>query len=326
MKTVLHFRIDAPGFNSDAIARGFVDNSYKYHWLNWQQERFSNGLEHLQIHALQLAEEIKPDIIFCHIQNPEIFDIELWKALSKNGFVINYSFDVRKKEKSQWMYDVAKFIGYSFFGCDEDVAECLNRGIANVEVLQSSCDMEVYKPIDLGKMKPAFDVVFCGNNYVGTNLDFPLAGERQRMIEFLEKNYQNNFGCYGLGQKGGMILPDAEARAYNFSKIAVCQNNFRRTRYTSDRLWRIMASGTMCLCKWFPGIENMFRKEVDLDWWNNFDELKNLIDFYLGDDGERNSIAKAGSDRVRKEHTWTARISEMEKIVGEYRNSLVLNR
>lgn len=313
-KSVLHFAIDSPGYKSDGMAKGFVENGYEYKAVFWQHERFNLGLEGMRKKCVELAKAMKPTIIFSHIQNGEAFDIETWDELQKHGFVINYSFDVRSKEKMQWMYDVAPHIGYTFFGCQEDIVRCLSLGIKNISHIHSSCDMDLYKPKDQ-KVNHAFDIVFCGNRYDNSNLEFPLAQERQEMILFLQNNYGDKFKAYGLGQEGGMIRPEVEANVYNFSKIAINQNNFYLTNYSSDRLWRIMSSGTFCLTKYFPGIEQIFQKEVHLDWWHDFDEMKALIDFYLSNDEERDSIAAAGCKLVRGNHRWADRISDMERII-----------
>jgi len=316
MKKVLHLRIDSPGYNSDAMQRAFIATGYEYFSMDWQRERFSNSVEYVRKKAIEMAAEIKPTWIFCHLQNAEIFNAETWQELSKHGFVINYSFDVRQPEKMQWMYDAAPLIGHTFFGCMEDVWICNAKEIYNVSAIHSSCDMELYKP-KRGQMNFAFDVVFCGNRYDNTNLNFPLAQERQQMISYLEENYKHKFMCYGLGQKGGMIRPEVEASVYNYSRIAISQSNYFLNEYSSDRIWRIMASGTFCLCKYFPGIEKIFQKEIDLYWWVTLDELKTLIDYYLCEYNERNEIAATGRKKVVQYHSWEARIKEMEKIIGE---------
>jgi spore maturation protein CgeB len=315
MKSVLHFRLDSAGYNSDGIMKGFIENGYQYHGLNWQAERYNNSIEYVRKKAIEMAAEIKPAIIFCHLQNSEIFDAETWKKLSNHGLVVNYSFDVRQPEKMQWMYDAAPLIGYTFFGCAEDVMHCLKNGIENVGHLHSSCDMDLYKPNNKhGKF--AFDVVFCGNRYDNTNLEFPLATERQQMIECLKNHYKDKFMSYGLGQQGGLLRPEVEAVVYNHSKIAICQNNFDLIGYTSDRIWRVMASGTMCLTKYFDGIETIFQKEVHCDWFKDFDEMILLADYYLSNEEERKSVAEAGMKLVREQHRWKDRIMQIEKIIG----------
>lgn len=311
---VLHLRIDSlPGYKSDAIERAFVDIGFEYVGFNWQPYRFEHGTEKLRQHVLDLSKNEKPELIFAHIQNKEIFDIETWKQLSKLGFVINYTFDVRYASEMDWMYEVASLVGYSFFGCQEDVRNCEIRGIKNVSSIHSSCDMELFKPSGKTGLY-AFDVVFCGNRYDNTNLNFPLAEDRQTMIEILTQQYGSRFMPYGLGQKGGLLRPESEVNVYNYSKIAVNQNNFYLHGYTSDRLWRIMASGAFCLTAYFPGIEDVFKKGVHLDWFENYDEMIEKIETYLADDKERLAIAKCGCNYVGENHTWKNRISEIISI------------
>jgi len=316
MKSVFHIRIDsAPGYRSDAIQKGFIANGFEYHGFDWQAYRMSNGVEKLREEVVRLAAEIKPTIIFAHIQNPEILDLYTWSELQKIAFVINYTFDVRVSHEMAWMYRVAKEVGYTFFACDEDVTNCVVSGIDNVNSIHSSCDMDLYK--SQGRDRYAFDVVFCGNRYDNTNLNFPLSCERQWMIDYLQKDYAGRFMAYGLGQKGGLIPPEVEVNVYNFSKIAINQNNFYLHSYTSDRLWRIMASGCFCLTKYFPGIEHEFEKGIHLDWWFDYDDLTRLIDKYLEDESARKFMAKTGMDYVRSNHNWTKRIEKMLQLANQ---------
>lgn len=304
--SVLHIRIDsAPGYNSDAIERAWVEHGYTYFGFNWQQYRFSHGVEMLRRKVINLAEEIQPTIIFAHIQNGEALDLETWKALGKIAYTINYTFDVRDGDRMNWMHEIVPFIGHTYFADYTSVEKCVYK---NVSHCHSSCDMELYKNQRKGIY--AFDVVFCGNNYVGTNLNFPLAEERQKMIEFLYENYGNSFMAFGLGQKGGLIQPEAEANVYNLSKIAISQNNYDLPGYTSDRLWRIMSCGTFCLAKHYEGIEDDLGDNVVT--WKTFDELKDKIDRYLINFGnERELLAKRGSEYVRANHRWYDRIGQI---------------
>lgn len=313
MKSILHLRIDSPGYDSNAIEQAWREAGYEYFSMEWQSIRFNDGIESLRSQAIELARQLKPTLIFAHIQLPEIFDLETFKELQKHGDVINFTFDVRVFEKTKWMYEAAPHIRHTFFACDEDVVYCKSKKIINVSCVMSSCDMELYKPKKVASY--AFDVVFVGNKYVGSNLDFPLAQERQDMIAFLEKHYGPRFRAFGLGQEGGMIKQEAEANVYQYSKIAISQNNFERRQYTSDRIWKIMASETFCLSRFFPGMENIFKKEIDLDWWENLDELKDLLDFYLAHDQERETVAQTGSQLVRSSHRWQDRVAQIEKVL-----------
>lgn len=306
MKSVLHLAIHSAGYDSTAIGKAWTELGYGHTQLNWQECRFNHGIEETRKIILREAAKLRPTIIFAHIQNQELFDEATWKELSDLSFVINFTFDVRQPEEMQWMYDAAKIVGYTFFACQEDV---LISGVPNAALMQSSCDMEVFKPNE--KNLTALDICFVGNKFAGTNLNFPFAEEREAMVEFLQKNYPINLGIYGLGRSNGPIVAGVEANVYNFSKVAISHNNFFREGYCSDRMWRIMATGCFCLTKYFPGLEKIFKKEEHLDWWEDFDELKALLDYYLSHDEERKSIAAAGCAKVRAEHRWQDRIARM---------------
>lgn len=316
MKSVLHIRLDSPFYNCDAMEAAFKSCGYQYYGLKWQQYRFESGIELLRKEVIKTASIIKPTLIFCHLQNGEVFDMETWKTLAEIGGVVNYTFDVRQKDEMHWMYDVAPHIKYTFFGCMEDVWHCIGHGINNTGHLHSSVDMNLYKPKE-GKKSYAFDIVFCGNRYDNSNLKFPLAAERQEMISVLSDRYKSKFMPYGLGQQGGMVRPEVEANIYNFSRIAINQNNFMLNDYSSDRIWRIMASGTMCISKYFPGIEKIFKNTTHLVWWHNHKELTEYIDYYLSDEKERLAVAAMGTQLVRENHRWEDRFIKMEKIIAE---------
>lgn len=310
---VLFAKIEAPSYCSDGIVRAWEENGFEVINFNWQHERFNFGTEGMRNNLLKLARDTKPDLVFLHVQNPEALDLKTIVELQSIAKTVQYTFDVRSRAKTEWMYDYAKYVHYSFFACFEDVKECVSDGVLNVGLLPSSADFELYKKYPIEKSAP--DIVFIGNNYINSSLEFDLAQERQEMIAFLKENYGDNFKAYGLGQEGGLVNPQQEAMIYNKCKVAISQNNFDRAGYTSDRLFRAMGCGSLVLTKYFTGIEKMFKKELYLDWWKTFDELKNLIDFYLSDESERKATAATGMLYVNENHTWSNRIKEIMKIL-----------
>lgn len=313
---VFHIRIDSPPYySSNPIAVALMENGFDCYGFGLYAKRMAHGGALMQKELLKEVSAYKPDLIFAHVQNSEHLDLSTWKELTAMAPTIHYTCDVRKPEESIWMYDIAAKTGtFTFFATTEDIAHC-NRhaglSLTNIFQSHSSCDMNMFKRQKENPSLFAFDVVFAGNKYVGTNLNFPLAEKRQEMVSVISSKYFGRSAVYGLGQSGGVIVPEAEARAYNYSKIAINQNNFNCVDYTSDRLWKIMATGTFCLSAYFPGIEKIFEKEKHLDWFYDFDEMQLLIDFYLKEDEERRAIADCGMKYVRENHTWTDRISYM---------------
>ena len=55
---VFHIRIDsAPGYRSDAIQKGFIENGFEYKGFNWQHYRYSYGTEILRQEVVKAAKE-----------------------------------------------------------------------------------------------------------------------------------------------------------------------------------------------------------------------------------------------------------------------------
>lgn len=312
MTSVLHVALIAPnGYSNEPLMNAFLNSGFtSYHCFDYQLETFNYGRETMRRNLIRLAEHTKPDLIFLHVQSSEVLDFDTVIKLSAIGFTVLYTFDCRTTEQTEWMYNYAKHLGLVCFSNQDDVQECLRRDIKNVMTLQSSCDMDVYckgEPVE-----KSLEIVFIGGNYVGTNLNFPLAQERKEMVDFLEDSYGDYFTAMGNGWGGGRTIKSKEEiEMYRSAAIAINQNNFNKHLYTSDRLWRIMATGTFCLTRYFDGIEKLFQRKVHLDWWHTFDEMEEKIDYYVTNVDLREQIAKNGMYEVRYRHTWTDRVKEM---------------
>jgi len=317
-KKVLHFRLDAPQYSSEFMRRGFIEAGYEYHGINWQQIKFDEGVFGFQARAIEAAKQIEPDLIFIHIQSPEIIDPETCKELSDIGFTILFSFDVR--DDIAWMKDLEPYLNMILVA-DGETTKQFPAGKSYV--LQSSCDMDMYYPVikefNQGIYRRfSYDISFIGSNYVNTNLNFPLAQERYDVMMELKNEYGDRFSCRGMNWANSEYIPPAKEREiYNASKIAICHNNFYREGYTSDRIWRIMACGCFCLTKYFPGIEHIFERGKHLDWWSDINELKLKINHYLNNVEYIQNISMEGYEFVRKNHNWKSRVKEIENLINK---------
>jgi len=314
MTKVFHIALIAPnGYSNKGIMDGFMQAGFvDYKCFDFQLERYQIGKDLMQRAMIHEAEKMKPDLIFAQIQSSDIIDLETWQALSKIAFTVNFTFDIRINEKTQWMYNLVPHIGLMCFSNQEDVDECNRRGYNNVMCLQSSADPDIYKPDETKERK---GVVFIGNNFMNTNHQFPLSKERVEMVEFLQKEFPDDFKVYGNNWDGSkMIGQKEEVEIYQSAAIVVCHNNFNHTLYQSDRIWRAMMCGVLCLTKHFKGVEKLFDVDV-LDWWPDFHFLKEKIEYYLARPESAKRIGEAGRQYVLANHTWTARIKEMMGVV-----------
>ena len=335
-KEVLYIGINVPMLTNGGWVNAFNKKGYDVSFINWQELKFNLNREietyptdselkgltanEMLCHRLVVkAETLQPDLIVMQIQTDGVLDEETCMRLSNIAPTVNITFDVRDYERSKWQYDLVPYLDAYFFACQEDVEVCKKLGYNNAFTLQSSCDMDVYRQIDL-KFKHSPDIVFVGNRYLNTNLNFERAQERQDMVEFLKLTYGNKFASYGMGQERQMVNPQEEVNIYNSAKIVVCHNNYNRSFYTSDRIWRAMACGAFVLTPSFYGIDSLFEVGIHLDIWRNFKELKEKIDYYLENEEERQAIAKAGMLYVRENHSYYDRIETIENTLKSVSN------
>lgn len=310
---VLHVALIAPGgYNENAWKQGFLENGFEYHFFDWQQIRYSSGIESMRSQLVDKAKELKPGLIWIHIQSEGILDLLTMKILSGIGYTVLYNFDVRDKERTEWMYQLTPLAGLACYACAEDVLECESRGYKNAMVLQSSCDMDWYKKLPW-RLDLKSRIVFIGLNNVGNKtLNFPLSQERYDMVKMLHTHYRDSFSVVGMNWNdfdvNELANPQKEIQLYNECDIAISHNQYDCELYTSDRLWRIMACGAFCLTKYFKGIETDFVQGVHLDWWHTIEELKEKVAYYLNNEDIRKKMAVAGMDHVRAIHTWGYRI------------------
>lgn len=85
------------------------------------------------------------------------------------------------------------------------------------------------------------------------------------------------------------------------------------------RPFQSVGAGAMALNEYCPELEDMFEidKEIVTFEFGNFQELREKLSWYASHDKERERIARAGYERGRKQHTFSARIRQIFDIVAK---------
>ncbi len=85
------------------------------------------------------------------------------------------------------------------------------------------------------------------------------------------------------------------------------------------RLFHAVGGGALALNDYFAELEEMFEpgKEIVAYEFGKVDEMEDKLKYYLSHDTERERIARAGYERGRKQHTFTARIQQMFDTIRE---------
>lgn len=266
----------------------------------------------LNVNTLLLFNEFKPDIVFMQIQSPGIITHSVCQIMKDAGaFIINWTGD-KRHEVPQWMIDLAPYVSLTSFSNMDDVNKMRSLGFES-EYLEIGYDPLIYKPDGEALIMP--EIVFMGNNY-GRGY-FPMSGFRIDMVDFLKTEYGNRFGVYGSGWAYGNGNFNhsqlEEAKAYRGAKIAINCSHFDSLNYNSDRLLRILGSGTACISYNHKGMNETYLDSCA--YFEDFINLKSHIDFLLTNTLDRMEISSLGNLVVKNNFTFKHQVENIIKFV-----------
>jgi spore maturation protein CgeB len=248
--------------------------------------------------------------------------------------ILNWTGDVRK-EVPNWMIDYSNDVDLTLFSNMNDVQTSLQKGV-RADFLQVGFDKIHFNP--LGEKGNYPEILFLGTNYGDL---FPLSHFRRQMVERLKNEFGSRFGLYGGGWDKNennfslSILPHMnqtqnnyikyadgnissyaeEGKAYRSCKIAINLSHFEYSRYSSDRMFRILGSGAFCLTHRFPDIEKDFKIGEEVVVWESIDDLVSKINYYLKNEREREIIAMRGCALARSKYTWNNFAENLKQII-----------
>lgn len=192
------------------------------------------------------------------------------------------------------------------------------RGL-NCQIMQEGYSDLLFHKKQLPKK---YDVVFAGGFY--PNLQFPATGERAECISYLSSKFEK-MKVFGMGWErvlrnrnavGGPVKLTQINDIYNSSKIVLSINHYNDIEhYWSIRMIEGMASGSLVITKYVPGLEKYFTNFKDIVWFYSLGDCITLIEHYLAHDDEREEIAERSQAAVRKDFKWEAIMEKAYRIV-----------
>ncbi len=268
-----------------------------------------------------LAKAIQSDLfIWIHThgwKTPGSLDMEqvLDTLKEKNIITMTYHLDLwfgLQRQKDLEIMPVYKKIGH-FFTVDSQMAKWFNEQ-TNVKghylpagVYKEEC---LYEETTLKR-----NVVFVGSKRYHSEWQY-----RTKLVDWLERKYGNRFEHYGNGGIKNVRGIDLN-KLYWSTKVVVGDTlclNFNYPDYWSDRIYETLGRGGFLIHPYIPGIEKEFvdKKHVVFYEYGNFQQLKELIDYYLINDEEREAIRKAGHELVKNNYTYSNRWQTILKELG----------
>lgn len=307
IRKVLHIALNDQGKRQEALCLA-LQSLGEYLEIDWMHQLQRIGLARLRRLIIDTARNFQPDLIFFQIQQSGVIDSQTLNSLP--GYKVNWCGDVRDPFPA-WYIEMGRYFNLSLFTNGKDI-ETMRANGCNAGFLQIGFNEKVF---NINRKNPP-EIVFMGSHYGNT---FPLSQLRHDMVHTLTKKYGERFAVYGnqwdIPTMSLMYNEPAEAMAYNSCKIAINCSHFDLSRYSSDRIFRIMGSGAFCLTKWYPDIEMDFEDGNHLVVWKDISDLLTKIEYYLKHEKEREQIAQSGYELVHSRDTWQHRIDELKTMI-----------
>lgn len=325
---LLHVCLRVPGDPQNALAdalRGLTERGGEYAEVDWIAAGASFPEK-----LLETAAKIQPTLVFAQIQTPGILtagDVERLRRVSAPGVVVmqwdgDHRHDHTDVPERDWFRHLARACDINACVCTRDVEEYAEQGVPGAAYLQIGVDADIWGPSTPEPSGP--EIVLLASYY--SRLGYKTRLEAARM---LSASFPGKFAVYGHGWNGveGVssrpFVPHlAEAPLYS-KAVAAISVSIRNDlpRYTSDRLFRCLASGALTLVEKFPDMEGLgLLNGVNCVVWDSVEELKILVsDALTFWPVSRGSLIRTAARDLALTHTWEARMKELAYMVERVR-------
>ncbi len=268
------------------------------------------------------ADYFRPDIILVLAQAP--LSPALVGRIKALGAPVVFWFVENYRALPYWK-SVAPHYDY-FFGIQkgEFLDELVKAGAPYCGYLPQAADQTIHRPLKLSpeeKEKYGSRISFMGAGYPNRRkffaslLDLPMKlwGTEWDLSTPLGRRVQNG---------NRRLQPQEYIKIFNASQINLNLHSSLTSEgvdpmadFINPRTFEVAACGAFQLVDRRDDLDEMFKVGEEIIAFNDADDLREKIGFYLDHPNQREAIAKAGMKRTLKEHTFTHRMARMMAIV-----------
>jgi spore maturation protein CgeB len=220
----------------------------------------------------------------------------------------------------------ASFYDYVFVTGSEGI-DFFKNTVDRLNLLPFACDPDYHKPmgvINSGRDKYSYDVCFVGSGWKD------LYPYRIRLLEGLT---DFKLGVWGPGWEtlssmsplkkfinGSSLRTTEWVKLFSISKI-VFHSHFQDplklmpNYQINPRVFEALACGSFLLVDDQKDISCFFKNGEHLVIYNDINDLRAKVAYYLKNDNERKRIADNGREEVLKKHTYKYRVKDIINIV-----------
>lgn len=219
-----------------------------------------------------------------------------------------------------WLLELARAADVFLVCNTRHPAEYARLGVPRPGYLQAGFDNEAFQPRTPAPGAPRIA-------FMGTCHTKPGYHRRNAIVGQLAGAFPGALRCFGFGWEGTgvesspFLAPEAEAAVYAGARAALCMSiRSDLPRYTSDRLFRAIGSGAVCLVEAFPDVEGLGLEDgVNCLLWRTWEELRRAVERCLDEDLVE--VRLRAVELAHEHHTWVARMPELAAVVEAVRQS-----
>ncbi len=241
----------------------------------------------------------KPDLLFFHGRD---ISLGLLERIKQRMPVAMYFDDCMRGSRRSFDTIVAqgRRADIMYLTNRGEVAEYRKLGV-NARFITGGCDPVAHRIVDHPEPQFQSEVAFIGK---------PNTPERVECMRVIAQQF--DLKLWGSGwDKHGLASAARDVYAAEYRKICAGAKimlgwNIDPTveLYFSNRTWYTLGCGGFLLTAYSPGIEALFGRGRHLDWFEDMDECRKKIEYYLQHGAERRKIARAGYQLAHEKYSY----------------------
>jgi hypothetical protein len=309
---VLHIALRDDFEPQPALERALRSIAYPYVQVDWQAEERRGRLFDVLMASVK---PLRPTLVFAQVQRagaiPGPLMAKVRDYCDPSCVIVQWDGDMHNEPEDagrRWFVELGR-------ECDCNLTVAA-QGVNHPGYLQIGVEERWYHPSTPTPGVPP--IVLLAGNYPSLANNPGGYASRLDIARRLQDAYgPEGFGLYGSGWQGWpcahpFVRQAEEAGIYAAARAAISSSiRCDLPRYTSDRLFRMLASGAVCLVERFPDCEGLgLEHGINCFLWEDWEMLDAII-MRLGILTNAGPIVRAGAIALSADHTWQARVPEL---------------
>jgi spore maturation protein CgeB len=270
-------------------------------------------------HLVEKAREFRPDWLWMVGDNTVIYAQTLAQIKRETGCKIVYAtgtspivFSRPVERKAARLYDLVLTNDY-YHGI-----QWLELGAKRMECLPiSACDPEFHRSYDLSEAERK--MYTCDIAFVGTLIPDTLYSQRVHALESLR---EFNLGIWSVhdappslqAQVRGQALGESMLEVLSAAKITINTHGDFMRFGGNMRLFEAAGVGVLQIADDLPGTRQWFADGETIVLYQDVDDLRAKVTYYLAHEAEREAIVRRAQAHVYRHHTYEQRVNRLEAL------------